>query len=279
MIFDDHDVSDDWNLSLAWEGNTYFHPFSRRIIGNGLMAYWLCQGWGNAPENFALDIYHLANHYFKQPNKVNHDQFIEYLLKFERWHYSIPTFPKILVLDTRTRRWRSESNRHKPSGLMDWEALSEMQQNMLDEDNIILVSPAPMFGVKFTEALQQVMTWLRLLLMVDVENWMSHKGAASVLLSIFRHRKTPQQFIILSGDVDYSFVYDISLRFRKPAPQIYQITCSGLKNQFPTSLLKVCEFLDRVLYSPSSPINLFTKRKAMKKLKKEILPFLDVTVW
>lgn len=30
MIFDDHDVTDDWNLSALWEATTYGHPFSRR---------------------------------------------------------------------------------------------------------------------------------------------------------------------------------------------------------------------------------------------------------
>ncbi|WP_019613049.1 alkaline phosphatase D family protein [Psychromonas ossibalaenae] len=269
MIFDDHDITDDWNLSAAWEQQTYQHPFSRRIIGNGLMAYWLCQGWGNEPDNFGLDFHKTACDYFNEPKKSSHDSFVEFLFKFEQWHYSINTYPKMLVLDTRTRRWRSELNLNKPSGLMDWEALTEMQQSMINEDSIILVSPAPVFGVKFIEALQQLMTWLGLPLMVDAENWMAHKGAANVLLSIFSHRKTPDQFIILSGDVHYSFVYDIRLRFRTNSPKIYQITCSGIKNQFPGKLLTCCEFLDRILYSPYSPINFFTKRKSMKISKRD----------
>lgn len=43
MIFDDHDVTDDWNLSAQWEETAYGHPFSKRIIGNALLAYLLCQ--------------------------------------------------------------------------------------------------------------------------------------------------------------------------------------------------------------------------------------------
>ena len=50
MIFDDHDVTDDWNLTADWERCAYGHPFSKRIIGNALVAYLLCQGWGNAPD-------------------------------------------------------------------------------------------------------------------------------------------------------------------------------------------------------------------------------------
>ena len=49
MIFDDHDVTDDWNLTADWERCAYGHPFSKRIIGNALVAYLLCQGW-NAPD-------------------------------------------------------------------------------------------------------------------------------------------------------------------------------------------------------------------------------------
>ncbi|WP_199747495.1 hypothetical protein, partial [Corallococcus sp. AB049A] len=50
MIFDDHDITDDWNLSANWEQTAYGHPFSKRIIGNALLAYLLCQGWGNNPD-------------------------------------------------------------------------------------------------------------------------------------------------------------------------------------------------------------------------------------
>lgn len=32
---------------------SYGHPFSRRIVGNALLAYMLCQGWGNRPEVFS----------------------------------------------------------------------------------------------------------------------------------------------------------------------------------------------------------------------------------
>ena len=35
----DHDVTDDWNLTADWERCAYGHPFSKRIIGNALVAY------------------------------------------------------------------------------------------------------------------------------------------------------------------------------------------------------------------------------------------------
>ncbi len=53
----------------------------------------------------------------------------------------LPTTPALVVLDTRTRRWRSEFNLKQPSGLLDWEALSELQQALLDHPSAIIVSP------------------------------------------------------------------------------------------------------------------------------------------
>jgi hypothetical protein len=68
----------------------------------------------------------------------------------------LPSNPPLLVLDTRTRRWRSESNLGKPSGLLDWEALSELQQALIDHRSAVIVSPAPIFGVKLIETVQRV---------------------------------------------------------------------------------------------------------------------------
>ncbi len=264
MIFDDHDVTDDWNLTAAWEQAAYQDPLAKRIIGNSLFAYWLCQGWGNDPKQFKGDFAKIANDYQQQPMTENHDNFINYLLRFSHWQYTVDSQPKLVVLDSRTRRWRSEQSLDEPSGLMDWEALCELQQELIGHQAILLVSPAPIFGVKLIETIQRIATFAGQPLAVDAENWMAHSGAASTLLNIFKHPKTPQHFVILSGDVHYSFVYDIELRFRHQSPKIWQITSSGIKNQFPQPLIGIFDRLNRWLYGSQSPLNLFTKRRAMR---------------
>jgi hypothetical protein len=269
MIFDDHDVTDDWNLSALWEATTYKHPFSRRIVGNALIAYLLCQGWGNNPDAFdglLPSIQALAESAERGDiyDQSRQDMVIDQLLKFEHWHYTLQTSPRIVVLDSRTRRWRSELNRARPSGLMDWEALTEFQQDIIDQKAVIVVSPAPMFGVKLIEAIQSVFTFFGKPLVVDAENWMAHRGAANVLLNIFRHSRTPENFVILSGDVHYSFAYDVRLRNRPDRPRIWQITSSGIKNEFPHTLMAWLDRINRWLYAPWSPLNWFTKRRRMR---------------
>ncbi|WP_166362528.1 alkaline phosphatase family protein [Pseudomonas akapageensis] len=267
MIFDDHDVTDDWNLSAQWEETAYGHPFSRRIIGNALIAYMLCQGWGNNPDAFAgplaktLDMTQPGSRHL---DSVVQDNLIEDLRRFHDWQYVLPTTPALVVLDTRTRRWRSERNLKRPSGLLDWEALSEFQQALLDHPSAIIVSPAPVFGVKLIETIQSVFSRLGHPLMVDAENWMAHRGAAQVMLNIFTHSRTPGNYVILSGDVHYSFVYEVLIRHRRGGPKVWQITSSGVKNEFPRRLLAWLDRLNRWLYAPASPLNWLTKRRRLE---------------
>ena len=147
---------------------------------------------------------------------------------------------------------------------MDWEALTELQQRLLDQTEVVIVSPAPMFGVKLIEGIQKLFSLAGHPLVVDAENWMAHRGAAKVLLNIFRHGRTPGNYVILSGDVHYSFVYDIVIRHREHGPQLWQITSSGLKNAFPPRLLDWFDRLNRWLYAPASPLNWLTKRRRMR---------------
>ena len=58
MIFDDHEVTDDWNITLHWCSTVYRkggaeNPFGRRVVQNALLAYALFQAWGNTPVLFA----------------------------------------------------------------------------------------------------------------------------------------------------------------------------------------------------------------------------------
>ncbi|NJM57440.1 MAG: hypothetical protein HC857_08400 [Synechococcales cyanobacterium RU_4_20] len=53
MIFDDHDVSDDWNINQAWCQRVLGSSMGYQVVRNAMLAYALFQGWGNTPEQFA----------------------------------------------------------------------------------------------------------------------------------------------------------------------------------------------------------------------------------
>jgi hypothetical protein len=52
MIFDDHEITDDWYMTREFCRRALGGPLGRRVIENGLAAFTLCQGWGNTPEPF-----------------------------------------------------------------------------------------------------------------------------------------------------------------------------------------------------------------------------------
>ena len=262
MIFDDHDVTDDWNLTRGWEEAAYGNPYSRRIIGNALLGYLVFQGLGNDPKQFA-PLFNDHLHWFTEQGLQGHDELITTLLSWNRWHFELETTPKLIVLDTRTHRWRSEDSMSKPSGLMDWESLNHLQQELLNQPKAIIVSAAPIFGVKVIEVIQSIFTFFGKALVVDAENWMAHKGTASVILNIFQHKQSPKDIIVLSGDVHYSFVYDVRLRFKLGGTRIQQITCSGIKNCFPDTLLRTMDKLNRWFFGRMSVLNWFTRRRKM----------------
>ena len=51
-IFDDHEVSDDWNLNQAWCLRVLGQPLGRQVVQNALLAYAIFQAWGNTPDRF-----------------------------------------------------------------------------------------------------------------------------------------------------------------------------------------------------------------------------------
>ena len=57
MMFDDHDVTDDWNLNPMWYDRVYTTSLGITTIRNALIAYALFQDWGNDPRKYEKDDY------------------------------------------------------------------------------------------------------------------------------------------------------------------------------------------------------------------------------
>ncbi|WP_433391284.1 alkaline phosphatase D family protein [Micromonospora sp. KLBMP9576] len=56
MIFDDHEVIDDWNTSASWRSDMREEPWWAERIASGLASYWVYQHLGNlSPDEIAAD--------------------------------------------------------------------------------------------------------------------------------------------------------------------------------------------------------------------------------
>jgi hypothetical protein len=52
MILDDHEVTDDFNMTREFVDQVYADDLALRVVQNALTAFAICQVWGNVPEQF-----------------------------------------------------------------------------------------------------------------------------------------------------------------------------------------------------------------------------------
>ena len=142
MVFDDHDVTDDWNIARAWRDQVQTTVLGRRIIMNALTAYALFQDWGNDPlryrsEPFATILRHAVQLFPETGDAMPAGSVaaLETLYGLNqpdpetpppqlKWHWSIDgPRHRVIALDTRTRR--SFRSRYLPAGLLSPKALAE----------------------------------------------------------------------------------------------------------------------------------------------------------
>ena len=111
MIFDDHEISDDWNITQEWKEKMIEEHLACQTLSNGIAAYWLFQAWGNNPSMFSDSFVNSIVEFTEKTSKPNPPSHYDYksfygLKSFGgQWDFTTPTFPKALFLDTRTKRF------------------------------------------------------------------------------------------------------------------------------------------------------------------------------
>ncbi|MGM0903247.1 MAG: hypothetical protein ACQEXB_19375 [Bacillota bacterium] len=223
MIFDDHDLTDDWNISQSWKEGVWQAPLGRHVIANGLAAYWAFQGWGNSPEQFdhqflSMMKMQLSSKKFKQKT---YDKWTKLLWEFNSWSFIAPTTPTTVFLDTRTQRTYPEPSnqksirakiKHTIEGpeLLSEEAWKHVT-NQLKKSGwkqgspLVVVSPVPFYGIDLIETfLHNFIAPLKLVgipvkTLFDMEGWKYNgRGFTRFLRTISQWN--PSICIILSGE-------------------------------------------------------------------------------
>ncbi|OIO70755.1 MAG: hypothetical protein AUJ57_08125 [Zetaproteobacteria bacterium CG1_02_53_45] len=244
MIFDDHEVTDDWNLNPAWEARMYGHPFGRRVVSNALAAYWAFQAWGNDPDKYDdAFIDAIGKHVMsKQVGGDGANAFETQMLDrsvVDRWSYTLPTHPYTVVLDTRMQREVGSAGVKGASILMNRQARSWLQQ-MLEQEKqgrgedfpLLLVSASPVFGFSRMEKLQDLADRLGLdASAIDKESW--KEGFAQLEAVITQPSCGIAAVTVLSGDVHYSFAVSDYFQSADKSRRIGvgQLTSSPISNR------------------------------------------------
>jgi hypothetical protein len=163
MIFDDHDVTDDWNLSQRWINRVYTKPMGAQVIRNALCAYALFQGWGNDPAAFATgrnaELLQAISTRFGQPTgpyPKGEDKPMHQLLGLipatpaqqVHWNYQVPSPTTLMVvLDTRTRR-KFAGQGFQPPDLLGQNRDAQLPAGPLADgrEMLFVISAAPVIG-------------------------------------------------------------------------------------------------------------------------------------
>jgi hypothetical protein len=272
MIFDDHDMRDDWNTSRAWRDDMLGRPWwQERVIG-GLGSYWVYQHLGNlSPQERAADAVWAKVREIGRDGDAGGflDDFVEHAdqdPEAARWSFHRELGgSRLVVLDSRCARMLDEGDR---------KMLDDVEMAWFDDlatgdvDHLLVATSLPFLlptGLHHLEAWNEALVggaWgrrargpaERVRQGVDLEHWaafqQSFQRVARIVQAVARGERggPPATVTFLSGDVHHSYLAEVEpLRprhgrrrvldregdARRPAARIVQAVCSPIRNPLP----------------------------------------------
>jgi PhoD-like phosphatase len=250
MIFDDHDLRDDWNTSDTWKERMRAQPWWRRRVTAGLGAYWVYQHLGNlSPAELADDpVLDKVTSAGGDAGELL-DEF-GWALDTEpdryRWSYARDYGRnRIVLVDSRCARVLTPGGR----AMLDraeWEWFEQVATG--DVDHLVIGSSLP---VLLPQGLHQLERWNeavcdgvwggraarlgeRLRQFLDLEHWGAFRTSFDALarcvieIAAGRRGSAPASVLFLSGDVHYSYL--ARARIRRARTGVYQVVCSPIRN-------------------------------------------------
>lgn len=213
MIFDDHEIADDWNSSASWLAEAEARPGWAEHLAAGLLSYWVFQHAGNLMES-TLDGGPVASG-----------------LAAYRWSYALTIgATRVIVLDNRAARVLTPGARAilPPE---DWAWLEA--QAVLPSEHLLLACSLPWLLAPMVHHGETA--WERICARwpggegirrrFDLEHWAAVGDSFRELTGLVgRLADAGRAVIVLGGDVHHSYVARTTL------PRVVQVVSSGLHN-------------------------------------------------
>ncbi|MEV2227977.1 alkaline phosphatase D family protein [Streptomyces phaeochromogenes] len=259
MIFDDHDVIDDWNTSEAWVADMRATPWWRERILSGLMSYWVHQHLGNLPpERLAEDPLYAE----VRATPDGTDALRTFAARADndpasvRWSYRRDFGrTRLLMVDSRAARVLDEKNR----SMLDPAQEAWLREQVLEEpgsyDHLLIGTSLPWLlpnlvhdAEGWNAALcrgERGERWARfgenLRRAADLEHWAAFPSSFDSLAELIAEAgsgpQAPATVCVLSGDVHHAYIAEPVWR-EGPGPdaRVLQLTCSPVHNSIPLSI-------------------------------------------
>ncbi len=255
MIFDDHDVHDDWNTSASWRRDYQAKPWWPERIRSAYMTYWLYQHIGNlSPADLA------KNELWQRVQEpgdhgallagfgTRADQQSEGI----RWSF-LRTFGgvRVVVIDSRAGRTFGDGQRLMTSP-QEWQWVTGSVSG--DWDHVVLASSLPLLlpsGIHALEAWNEAVcagAWgkrfaragERIRRALDLEHWAAFGtsfGQFETLLTDLAtgaRGRCPASVTVLGGDIHHSYLARVDFPpGTAAATAVHQAVCSPLHNVLP----------------------------------------------
>jgi PhoD-like phosphatase len=251
MIFDDHDVHDDWNISWRWVEEMRSKRWWEPRITGAFMAYWVYQHLGNlSPPELEEDT--VYPQVVAEPDagpllrRLAHTWDRESAAS--RWaFYRDFGDTRLLVLDSRAARVLSDGRRQMIDD-DEWDWIVDHSSGAFD--HVIIASTLPVFlpiGIHHLQAWNEALCagrWgtlvanlsERLRRAVDLEHWAAFNRSFEQLCDWLRaiargtdEARPPASILLLGGDVHCSSVSEVELGIGKSS-RVHQLVCSPFRN-------------------------------------------------
>ncbi|PJE03261.1 alkaline phosphatase D family protein [Mycobacterium sp.] len=257
MIFDDHDVRDDWNTSASWRADMKHQPWWRDRIRAGLASYWVYQHLGNlSPAELADDedyrrlvttegdcwpfLVELAD---RADEEVDHTKGVRFSY---RWDFGRS---RLIMIDSRNGRILDTGQRMM-IGEREFSWVEAQVADGLEQlDHLMLASSVPWLMPPALGDLEAVnernadRAGLRGRLAektrraVDFEHWpafyKSFERLAAMIHSVASHPHGPATVNVLSGDVHHSYAARVEWAGESAGATVHQLVCSPVNNYVP----------------------------------------------
>ncbi|MER6081813.1 alkaline phosphatase D family protein [Streptomyces sp. NPDC001833] len=259
MIFDDHDLIDDWNTSAAWLADLRATPWWQERLLSGLMSYWVHQHLGNlSPAELAADPLYTA--VCDAPDGT--DELRAFAAGADadpasvRWSYRRDFGRvRVLMVDTRAARVLDEQNR----AMLDPGEAEWLREQALDAresyDHLLVGTSLPWL---LPHLIHDLETWdaalcrgergarwarfgERLRRAADLEHWAAFPASFAELAGLFARTGSgpgaPASVCVLSGDVHHAYVAEPAWPAgTAPESRVLQLTCSPVHNSVPPTI-------------------------------------------
>jgi hypothetical protein len=251
MIFDDHDVNDDWNISWSWVEEMRERPWWDARITGAFMSYWLYQHIGNLspPELAEEETLTLVRAGADAAERLRTlARAWDRESAASRWaFYRDFGELRLLVVDSRAARVLADGRRE----MIDEEEWDWIVDHSLGRfDHLVIASTLPVFlprGVHHLEAWNEAVCsgrWgslaaglsERLRRAVDLEHWAAFNTSFERLcawlarLSKGDEHPPPATIVLLGGDVHNAYVSEVALNGSGQDCAIFQVVCSPFRN-------------------------------------------------